>query len=227
MNGNPKAILAAIDEYGRTKDFLMNVGTSKGKIVAEKLIPELKPDLMVELGGYVGYSTLLFGSALKGIGGRKFLSFEASPKFASVSRALVELAGLGDTVEIHVGPCRDSLRQLRKKYATGVVDVFFIDHAKFQYVNDLKLCEELSLAGPGTTVIADNVISPGVPDYLDYVDAPIKVKVERAQNEQMALSPHDKDDISLGNPYLCYENTLIDSLEPTGEPVSFNFDDHS
>lgn len=43
----------------------------------------------------MGYWALLFGSALKGIGGRKFLGFEASPKFASVSRALIELAGLG------------------------------------------------------------------------------------------------------------------------------------
>ena len=33
----------------------MNVGDDKGKIVAD-LIAEQKPEVMVELGGYVGYS---------------------------------------------------------------------------------------------------------------------------------------------------------------------------
>ncbi|KAJ5115007.1 catechol O-methyltransferase 1 [Penicillium alfredii] len=220
MQGNPEKILATIDEYGCTKNFLMNVGQEKGKIVAENLIPELEPDFMVELGGYVGYSALLFGSALKRAGGRKYLSLERSPKFAAIAGALVELAGLDDTVEVVVGPCRDSLRKIRHDYPTGVVDVFFIDHAKLDYVNDLKLCEELGLVGPGTTVIADNVISPGVPDYREYVRTPTSQKVQKVQKELPQLPVEDSKDNSLGNPYLVYDSTLIDSYEPTGEPDS-------
>ncbi|EPS25972.1 hypothetical protein PDE_00908 [Penicillium oxalicum 114-2] len=220
MRGNPEKILAAIDEYGHTRDFLMNVGREKGRIVAEDLIPKYKPDLMVELGGYVGYSTLLFGAALKEAGGRKYLSFEASPRFAAISAALIQLAELDDIVEIHVGPCRDSLRMLRQNYATGVVDMFFIDHAKVEYVNDLKLCEELGLVGPGTTVIADNVISPGAPDYLEYVRSSTAEKIVKKQ--LASLSAADTKDVSLGNPFLVYESTLINSFEPTGEPDSLD-----
>ncbi|OJJ42345.1 hypothetical protein ASPZODRAFT_20568 [Penicilliopsis zonata CBS 506.65] len=215
MHGSPQRILDAIDEYGRTKAFLMNVGKEKGRIVAEELIPALEPDLMVELGGYVGYSALLFGSACKRLGTRKYLSLEASPKFAQVSAQLIDLAGLDDTVEIQVGPCRDSLRQLRQDYPHGVVDVIFIDHAKREYVNDLKLCEELGLVGLGTTIIADNVISPGVPDYLQYVAMSTSEKLQAIQQQ---MDPNK--DISLGNPYLVYQNTRIDSFEPTGEPDS-------
>jgi catechol O-methyltransferase len=221
MHGDPKLILAAIDEYGHKCAFLMNVGSEKGKIVAEKLIPELKPDFMVELGGYLGYSTLLFGSALKTTGGRRYLSLEASPKFAAISRALVQLAGLDDIVEVRVGPCRESLRKLRQTYPTGVVDVLFIDHAKLEYVNDLKLCEELNLVGPGTTVIADNVISPGVPDYCEYVRTPTSHKIEKVQNEKLSFLNEDSRDRSFGNPYLVYETRLIDSFQPTGEKVGF------
>ncbi|CAI7630625.1 unnamed protein product [Penicillium glandicola] len=220
MQGNPEKILAAIDQYGRTIDFLMNVGKEKGRIVAEELIPEFEPDLMVELGGYVGYSTLLFGAALKRAGGRKYLSFEASPKFAAISGSLVELAGLDDTVEIRVGPCRDSLRELRQSYATGVIDLLFIDHAKVEYVNDLKLCEELGLVGLGTTVIADNVISPGAPDYLEYVRSSTSEKIARSQQKKISTVADDTKDTSLGDPYLVYETTSIDSFEPTGEPDS-------
>ena len=55
IQGSPQGVLKAIDEYGRTKKYLMNVGDDKGRIVAD-LIAEQKPEAMVELGGYVGYS---------------------------------------------------------------------------------------------------------------------------------------------------------------------------
>ncbi|KAJ5163157.1 O-methyltransferase family 3 [Penicillium coprophilum] len=224
MQGKPEIILAAIDEFGHKEDFLMNVGWEKGNIVAEKLIPELQPDFMIELGGYVGYSALLFGSALKRARGRKYLSLEASPKYAAIAAALVELAGLNDVVEIIIGPCRDSLRKLRQTYPTGAVDVLFIDHAKPHYVNDLKLCEELSLVRPGTTVIADNVILPGNPEYRAYVRESTDDKIHRVKQEQkaqMASLAEPNDELSLGNPYLTYDTTLIESLAPTGEVVSF------
>lgn len=46
IRGNPQKVLAAIDEFARTKKYLMNVGEDKGKIVTE-LISEVKPETMV------------------------------------------------------------------------------------------------------------------------------------------------------------------------------------
>ena len=54
IRGSPQKMLEAIDEYGRTKKYLMNVGDDKGRIVTN-LIADRKPQVMVELGGYVGY----------------------------------------------------------------------------------------------------------------------------------------------------------------------------
>ena len=54
IRGSPQKLLEAIDEYGRTKKYLMNVGDDKGRIVTD-LIADRKPQVMVELGGYVGY----------------------------------------------------------------------------------------------------------------------------------------------------------------------------
>ena len=47
IRGNPARVLQAIDEFGRTKKYLMNVGEDKGKIVTS-LIGEVKPQTMVE-----------------------------------------------------------------------------------------------------------------------------------------------------------------------------------
>ena len=46
IRGSPQKVLAAIDEYGRTKKYLMNVGEDKGRIVTD-LIAEVKPKTMV------------------------------------------------------------------------------------------------------------------------------------------------------------------------------------
>ena len=46
IRGSPEKVLAAIDEYGRQKKYLMNVGEDKGKIVTN-LIAEVKPQVMV------------------------------------------------------------------------------------------------------------------------------------------------------------------------------------
>jgi len=45
IRGSPQNVLAAIDEYGRTKKYLMNVGEDKGRIVTD-LIAEVKPKTM-------------------------------------------------------------------------------------------------------------------------------------------------------------------------------------
>ena len=46
IRGSPERVLEAIDEYGRTKKYLMNVGEDKGSIVCD-LINEVKPKTMV------------------------------------------------------------------------------------------------------------------------------------------------------------------------------------
>ena len=46
IRDSPKRVLQAIDEYARTKKYLMNVGEDKGRIVSE-LIAEVKPETMV------------------------------------------------------------------------------------------------------------------------------------------------------------------------------------
>ena len=48
LRGSPEKVLAAIDDYGRTTKYLMNVGENKGKIVTD-LIAEHKPNFMVSL----------------------------------------------------------------------------------------------------------------------------------------------------------------------------------
>ena len=48
LRGSPQRVLAAIDDFGREKKYLMNVGEDKGRIVAD-LIANKKPETIVSL----------------------------------------------------------------------------------------------------------------------------------------------------------------------------------
>ncbi|KAF2212573.1 hypothetical protein CERZMDRAFT_40685 [Cercospora zeae-maydis SCOH1-5] len=233
IRGNPAKVLEAIDKFGREKKYLMNVGEDKGKIVTD-LIAEVKPKTMVELGGYVGYSCILFGAAVKAAGGQRYYSLERSPEFAAVIMALVNLAGLADVVKVEIGSSDTSINRLHATGQLQHIDLMFLDHYKPAYTTDLKLCEELKLVTPGSVLAADNVIKPGNPPYLEYVRSSVAEKREKAKqanggNDIAAFADRaaqqykkrvDQETLgqALGNPNLVYESKLVNSFEPTGVP---------
>ncbi|KAF3034446.1 hypothetical protein E8E11_000520 [Didymella keratinophila] len=232
IRGSPEGVLAAIDEYGRTKKYLMNVGEDKGRIVTD-LIAEVKPKTMVELGGYVGYSCVLFGDAVRKAGGQRYFSLERDPAFAAVIMSLVDLAGLSDIVKVVVGSSDESIARLYQSGQLKHIDLMFLDHYKPAYTTDLKLCEELGLITEGSVLAADNVIKPGNPPYLKYVRSSVEEKVAEAKksgnsntegiaetNVKMYEKRYGeaKFNQSPGKPTLIYESKLVNSYEPTGVP---------
>lgn len=235
IRGSPQNVLKIIDEYGRTKKYLMNVGDDKGRIVSD-LIAEVKPQVMVELGGYIGYSALLFGDAVRKAGGKKYFSLERNPEFGAVIMSLVDLAGLSDVVKVVIGSSADSIKRLHTQGSLAHIDLMFLDHYKPAYTTDLKLCEHLNLITPGTVLAADNVIKPGNPPYLEYVRSSVEKKRQAYASEQSNAidvsgfgrnADQYKDRVAeeklsteiKGNPNLIYESKLVNSFEPTGDPV--------
>ncbi len=240
IRASPQGVLKAIDEYGRSTKYLMNVGHDKGKIVVD-LIAEHQPQVMVELGGYVGYSCILFGDAVRAAGGKRYFCLERNPEFAAVIMALVDLAGLSDVVKVVVGSSADSIKRLHASGALQHIDMMFLDHYKPAYTTDLKLCEHLKLVTPGTLLAADNVIKPGNPPYLKYVRSSVPEKLEQYKSDKTdgddtaGFGSRWKDQYKdregderlsseiKGNPNLIYEGQLVNSFEPTGVPVSLTW----
>ncbi|KAF3761854.1 S-adenosyl-L-methionine-dependent methyltransferase [Cryphonectria parasitica EP155] len=177
LRGNPSKVLAAMDEFSAQEDFLISVGSDKERLLTGILAAEA-PKVLVELGGYLGYSAILFADAMKranpqGSPPPVVWSFEFSQEFADVAAKIIELAGLSESIKIVVGPADESIRRLKEegKLATAGVDVLFLDHVEDLYVQDLKVCEELGLLKPGALILADNVVRPGAPEYVKYVRA--------------------------------------------------------
>jgi catechol O-methyltransferase len=189
--------------------------------------------IQVELGGYVGYSTLLFANAVRKAGGTNYYSLERNPEFAAVITSLLDLSGLSSIARVIVGPSDAGLARLHKNGTIKKIDLMFLDHYKPAYTNDLKLCERLGLVGPGSVLAADNVIKPGNPPYLAYVRSSVAEKraakgqngdkdgfADRTAKQYLKREGEEKLNEEEGDPNLVYESQLVHSFEPTGVPVS-------
>lgn len=165
-------MLAAIDDFVKVTDKrLMTIGPNKGVFISQ-LLQDHKPSTVIELGGFLGYSAILFGDALRAAGGKRYLSLEINPVNAAIANQLVELAGLRDIVTVLVAPSHKSIARLVRDNEIEGIEFLFVDHWKDRYRYDLWLIESLGLLKPGVSVIAaDNCITPGAPEYLEWVRA--------------------------------------------------------
>lgn len=117
---------------------------------------------ILEIGTLGGYSTTLLARALANDG--KVITLELSPVNAGVARKNLERAGVGDLVEIRVGPANETLdKMIDAKEAA--FDLVFIDANKTGYVGYLN--QVLQLSRPGTVILSDNLIRHGavLPGY--------------------------------------------------------------
>ena len=116
-----------------------------------------KASTILEIGTLGGYSTIWLARALPP--GGRLTTLEVDPRNAEVARHNVDRAGVGESVDIRVGPAADSLRDLIAA-GSGPFDLVFIDADKAN--NDAYLTLSLELSRPGTLIVADNVVRGGL-----------------------------------------------------------------
>ncbi|OGO73931.1 MAG: methyltransferase [Chloroflexi bacterium RIFCSPLOWO2_12_FULL_71_12] len=134
---------------------------------------------ILEIGTLGGYSAIWLARALPADG--RLVTCELDPRHAEVARGNLERAGLGDRVEVHVGPALETLRGLASEGAEPF-DMVFIDADKPGYPDYLELSLQLSRAG--TVIVADNVIRRG--DILDGSSGDPNVQAMRRFHERLA-----------------------------------------
>lgn len=137
---------------------------------------------ILEIGTLAGYSTIWLARALPA--GGKLVSLEYSPEHANIARANVARAGLGDRVEIVVGPALETLPQLQAR-GEAPFDIAFLDADKESYPAYLEWA--LRLARPGSLILADNVIRGGA--VLDPTTRDAMAQGARAFNTALAANP--------------------------------------
>jgi predicted O-methyltransferase YrrM len=143
---------------------------------------------ILELGTLGGYSTIWLGRALPDDG--RLVTLERDPRYAEIARANIDRAGLGEKVEIRVGPALQTLPELHAE-GGGPFDLIFIDADKQNYPGYLEWA--LKLARVGTVIVGDNVVRAGAildadADGRDSADGGVAAGVRRFY-ELLAAEP--------------------------------------
>ena len=132
-----------MDKFAYEQDFLISIGADKAPIL-KALVAKQKPKTIVELGGYLGYSAILFAESMRLVSSKRdekfqLWSLEFDPKFAAIATKIVALAGLSDMVTVVTGPSLESLRKLVAEKRLKHIALLFLDHVEDLYKQDLKL----------------------------------------------------------------------------------------
>ena len=146
----------------------IEVAPNAGKLL--KLLVQLSgARRILEIGTLAGYSTIWMGRGLPPNG--TLVTCEYLPQHAEVAWANIDAAGLGERVEIRLGPALETLAALEEEEREPF-DFIFIDADKQN--NSRYLDWAVRLGRPGAAVVLDNTIWEGAvldPD-IDPVNAP-------------------------------------------------------
>jgi len=117
------------------------------------LLPAIGAKHALDVGALFGFSAAVMAKAMGPAG--RVVSLELEPDIADVARANLEQLGLGDRVEIQVGPALKHMTQLDSQ----TFDFVLIDADKAGYVDYFQ--ESLRLVRPGGLIAADNTLAWG------------------------------------------------------------------
>jgi predicted O-methyltransferase YrrM len=168
------AALAASDAAGLPK---IAVSAAHGKWLS-LMAQAIGAKRILEVGTLGGYSAIWLARAV-GAGG-KVVTLEIDPKHAEVARGSIADAGLGDRVDIRIGPAIGTLPKLA---AEAPFDFSFIDADKES--NADYFAWALKLSRPGALIIVDNVVREGKvvePGYSSQVDG-VRRMIDLIANE--------------------------------------------
>jgi len=153
-------VLKEIENMAK-KSFLPIIGPEKGKVLA-KVVRETKPKRVLEVGTLIGYSAIIIGKELDA--DAHLITIEIHSDEAKVAEENIKKAGIRAKVDVLVGDALEVIPKLE-----GPFDLVFIDAAKDEYFQYLKLVEDKLHSG--SVVVADNagIFADQMKDYLGYL----------------------------------------------------------
>lgn len=120
--------------------------------VVDKILTEIKPKKILEIGTAVGYSAMCFSEYL--VEGGKIDTIERDEERIAEAKENIKKVGAKEKINIYEGDAVEILPTLNDKY-----DIIFIDAAKGKYPFFLR--EALRMLNEDGVILADNILYKG------------------------------------------------------------------
>lgn len=137
--------------YDHYEDSAMLSGFFQGRVLS-MLSHMIRPNVVLEIGTYLGYSALCLAEGLAD--GGKVITLDVQEDTNAVARAFVAKTEFKDRVEFLLGAATEMIPNLNETF-----DLVFIDADKPNYSNYYNLV--FDKVRPGGFIIADNVLWSG------------------------------------------------------------------
>ena len=137
--------------YAHYEDSAMLSGFFQGRVLS-MISHMIKPQVVLEIGTYLGYSAMCLAEGLADDG--RVITLDIQEETNKVARSYVEKTEYADRIEFLLGQASDLIPNLQ-----GPFDIVFIDADKTNYSNYYDLVFER--LRPGGFIIADNVLWSG------------------------------------------------------------------
>jgi predicted O-methyltransferase YrrM len=174
-NEQISSLLRDLEQIAKS-EHLPTIGPIKGKIISD-IIKRYQPTKILEIGTLHGYSAILMMDLLFDDG--KLITIEIDKNLADIARKNIAKAGLSNKIDVISGNALEVIPTL-----TGYkFDLIFLDAAKSEYLQYLRLLEEKHLMKKDSVVVADNVIlyENEMKDYLEYVRSSDRYKSQTTE----------------------------------------------
>lgn len=155
----------------RTNHARMLSGAAQGQLL-RMFVQMTGAKRVLELGTFTGYSAICLGSGLPSDGHLDTL--ELNDELEDLILEGFERAGLSDIISLHIGDCKETLRQFREQMGISgtpgassenvtddslLYDIVYMDANKREYCEYYDLV--FDMVRPGGLILADNVLWDG------------------------------------------------------------------
>lgn len=137
--------------YANYQDSSMLSGFFQGRVLS-MLSHMIRPQVVLEIGTYLGYSALCLAEGLAE--GGRVITLDVQEDTNKVARSYVEKTEYKDKIEFILAPAANVIPNIK-----GPFDLVFIDADKTNYSNYYNLV--FDKLRPGGFIIADNVLWSG------------------------------------------------------------------
>lgn len=152
----PEVLKRLREETSKLRNAGMQISPDQGQFMA-LLVQLLGAKKTLEVGVFTGYSSLVVALALPADG--KVIACDVNEEWTSIARRYWQEAGVGNKVELRLGPALETLRGLLAQGQVGTFDFAFIDADKSNYDQYYELA--LQLLRQGGLIVFDNMLWSG------------------------------------------------------------------
>lgn len=152
-SGKESELLAKLDRQTHQKVLMprMLSGHLQGRVLS-MISHMLKPERILEIGTYTGYSAICLAEGLAENG--KLITLDKNEEIEAMVRDYFEEAGLSNKIDYRIGDAMSLIPDIE-----GPFDLVFIDADKKNYLNYFNLVfEKVRIGG---FIVADNVLWSG------------------------------------------------------------------